>query len=335
MRFEDIDPFIDFKDDDKLYVSDFGNGKYISKTFTPHDNDIDEFSISPKIQVRLTYIYEKDDLKGVNIVKTGGKRQELQLSAYDFKMLLATLAYFSQLDFKSIVSGSIILDKSITKANKADIKKFLTTIFSDKQVSDILRTLPNITPSFLQEMARRKRNLETFERLLNDESFFEKTKQKCGIGKDEEVWQKFFTKNDWILGQNIISLADSRSLDEHNTTDIPYRSIDGFLDIIELKLPSVDLWSQSDNSISSKLTKAIMQCMRYERAAEKKSNDNDKIRELGCEIVKPRLTLVIGRSNNWSDQQKESFRLLNSSLTNISILTYDHVLLRAKRLVGD
>ena len=77
-----------------------------------------------------------------------------------------------------------------------------------------------------------------------------------------------------------------------------------------------------------------MQCMRYERAAEKKSNDHNKISELGCEIVKPRLTLVIGRSNGWTNEQKENFRLLNASLTNISILTYDHVLLRTRKLVG-
>jgi hypothetical protein len=43
--------------------------------------------------------------------------------------------------------------------------------------------------------------------------------------------------------------------------------------------------------------------------------------------------LIFGRSNDWNIEQKESFRLLNSSYHSLSIMTYDHVLERANRII--
>ena len=326
-----IDPYIDLKNEDTIYVSNFPHGKYISKTFKSKDRvDQDVFKVSPRIQVRLTYIKDNDELCGIKINKTGNRPQELSLSKYDFKMLLATLDYFSELDFKSIANGTLVLNTNITKENQDKIRQFLTTLVSDPKTNEILKTLPNITPSYLQEISRRKQSINLFETILNNKEEFNKLKEKCKIEKNEEVWQRLFTRNDWILGPNIQRLTDDRTLDEHDIADIPYISVDGFLDIIELKLPTEQFWN-TDGSINNKLAKAIMQCARYLRVAEKKANDLDKSKELGCEIVKPRITLVYGRSNDWSDEQKENFRLLNSSLSNISVLSYDHVLLRAKK----
>ena len=109
--------------------------------------------------------------------------------------------------------------------------------------------------------------------------------------------------------------------------------MDGFLDIIELKLPTAPFWT-AENNPNAELTKALMQCIRYLNEAEKKANDYDKIKELGCDIVKPRITLTYGRSIDWHGEQHKQLRILNASFHNITILTYDHVLQRAKRLIG-
>ncbi len=149
-----------------------------------------------------------------------------------------------------------------------------------------------------------------------------------------KVWQRFFQKNDWILGSDVIELFDTRALSERDITDLPFKGIDGYLDIIELKLPSAKLWNE-DGGPNAELSKAIMQCARYLRAAEKKANDYDKMKELGVEIIKPRITLIYGRSNDWSDEQKEQLHILNSSLHDILILTFDYVLGRAEKLVAE
>ena len=50
--------------------------------------------------------------------------------------------------------------------------------------------------------------------------------------------------------------------------------------------------------------------------------------------VKPRCILIFGRSNNWNIRQIETYRIMNAGFHNITIMTYDHVLERAKRIVG-
>ena len=54
----------------------------------------------------------------------------------------------------------------------------------------------------------------------------------------------------------------------------------------------------------------------------------------GVRVVKPRCVLVFGRSKGWNERQVEAYRILNSGYSNLTIMTYDHVLERAKRIVG-
>ena len=50
--------------------------------------------------------------------------------------------------------------------------------------------------------------------------------------------------------------------------------------------------------------------------------------------IKPRCVLIFGRSSDWNNDQREAYRILNSSYHNLTIMTYDHVLSRAKRILG-
>ena len=329
------------REEGKIYSADFasGKGKYISKVFESDTEPYDiSIKISPKIEVRVTYIYDDKSIKGICITKVGGRKnsESIALSSYDAKMLLATLHLFSEIDLEPVARESVLLDAQIVQ-DVESLEKFLRTLMTDKNgnaiMTKVAENLPNLTPSYIQEMSRRKRNVEWMRELLDNPAKFRDVKSRMGLGKDEEVWQRFFQKNDWILGSDVIELLDTRALSEHEITDLPFKSVDGFLDIIELKLPDAKAWN-SDNVPNAELTKAIMQCARYLRAAEVKANDHLKMKELGVEIIKPRITLLYGRSTNWSEEQREQLRILNSSLHDISILTYDHVLARAEKLVS-
>ena len=158
---------------------------------------------------------------------------------------------FLKVDLSSVANKSYVLDESIfQQADMGKIRKFLTTLAADPNGKKLLNSLENITPSFLQINLMRNQRAEAFERLLDDKQYFSDTKKQRKIGKNEEVWQQFFTRNDWILESNVIKILENRSLDEHNTTDIPFQSYDGI--------------------------------------AEQKSNDLAKSEEFGCKIVKPR-----------------------------------------------
>ncbi|MGI9086853.1 MAG: hypothetical protein ACR2HH_03785 [Chthoniobacterales bacterium] len=50
--------------------------------------------------------------------------------------------------------------------------------------------------------------------------------------------------------------------------------------------------------------------------------------------MKPRCTLIFGRSNDWNKEQAEAYRILNAGFHNLQVMTYDHVLTRAKRMLA-
>lgn len=86
---------------------------------------------------------------------------------------------------------------------------------------------------------------------------------------------------------------------------------------------------------SSDLTKAVTQASRYIYEVEREANSVKFVERMGgVRTVKPRCTLVFGRSSEWNLEQAEAYRIMNAGFHNLSVLTYDHVLTRPRRIVG-
>jgi hypothetical protein len=245
------------------------------------------------------------------------------------------LSLFSELDLKAVTNKAVVFDKTIIGDSK-EVSRFLTLIASDpegkEKLGEVAKNYGLIKVGDIDNVVQKKEAVSLFEKILNNQSDFNAYKVELGVGKDEEVWQKFFEGNPWILGSDFVQILEERDLDEDSTMDIPVRDFDGFLDIIELKLP-VDVFWTNDVNPNAKLTKAIMQCMRYITEAERRMNDTKKLDSLKARILKPKITLIFGRSCDWDEPRKNQFRILNSSFHNITILTYDHVLNRAKQSI--
>uniref|UniRef100_A0A7V3N694 DUF4263 domain-containing protein n=1 Tax=candidate division CPR3 bacterium TaxID=2268181 RepID=A0A7V3N694_UNCC3 len=325
-----------------VYVADFssGTGKYISITEYGTPNVDADIRISPKISLRLTYIQtsEKEGISGVEIAKvSGNKIEKIHLSTLDFERILQLLHIFSELDLKAIANRTILLEESII-GNAEETRRFLELVAADplgrKKIAEIAKNLGFIDIGDIDYVVQRKNAVVHFERLLTEEQAFNEYKEKLGVSRAENVWQKFFEANQWILGSDFVEILQERVIDEENITDIPVKDYDGFVNIIELKLPSASFWT-AENMPSADLTKALMQCARYITELERRMNDKKKVDGLGANILKPRITLIHSRSSNWSKEQKEQFKILNSSFHDIAILTYDHVLERAKKVVGE
>ena len=83
------------------------------------------------------------------------------------------------------------------------------------------------------------------------------------------------------------------------------------------------------------MTKAVTQATKYIFEVEREANSVKFLEKVGnVKTIKPRCILIFGRSNDWNYEQREAYRILNSSYHNLSIMTYDHVLSRAKRIAG-
>lgn len=156
----------------------------------------------------------------------------------------------------------------------------------------------------------------------------------------EHDWQKWFQENNWVLGTDYVRILDERNIDTQNITDFLMEAYDGFIDIVEIKRPDGELnfWANSkdhDNYVPHQdLVKAITQASKYIYEIERESNSIKFLERVGgIKTIKPRCVLIYGRSDDWNNEQNESFRILNSNYHNLSIMTYDHILERAKQMI--
>ncbi|MCG2690171.1 DUF4263 domain-containing protein [Candidatus Parcubacteria bacterium] len=154
--------------------------------------------------------------------------------------------------------------------------------------------------------------------------------------KERNYWQPFLEKNRWMFGLSYFVLLDESRIDLWDTADYLFESEDGFIDIAEIKHPHIEFW-QKDSSgnykkyrnfiqQSEELKGAITQATNYIFQVEKKFSDPDWCRKNGCETpVKPKCTVIFGRSDKWAIEEKTAFRLLNDSLHGIEVITFDHL----------
>lgn len=189
------------------------------------------------------------------------------------------------------------------------------------------------------EIKKKKLDIDIFEKRLANPNLLE--------DKGHDNWQDWFSKNKWFFGSDYVKILKRRTIDENSKTDFLASSYGNFLDIVEIKRPSLDDGKLFKEGIIEKegaewkyyhptmdLTKAISQCYRYINEIEKKVGDPDSGKKFEeCEIVKPRCTLIFGRSNNFTKDEYKALRILNSHYNNFSIVTYDQLLERAKKMV--
>ena len=142
----------------------------------------------------------------------------------------------------------------------------------------------------------------------------------------ESFWQEWFSKNKWVLGSDFAQIIDERNIDTENIADYIMRAFDGFVDLVEIKKPNgLQFWSATkdhNNYVpSTDLVKAITQCLNYIYAIEREANSVKFIEKTKSKVIKPRCILIFGRSNDWNDEQREAYRILNAAYNQISILT--------------
>lgn len=265
---------------------------------------------------------------GFESVENANPKSELTLDNEEFQKLLEFVSNNYE-PFKKGVKKYIPIDDKFDQKSIEHIKGLFDNP-DKKKVLDFVLTnniLPDDLVASLQNQTRIKA-IREFEKML-------------GKNLMEQKWQEWFKKNDWVLGSEFVRILDEREIDTANITDYLMQAYDGFLDIIEIKRPEGDLKFWSDvqdhgNYVpASDLIKAITQATKYIYEVEREANSvkfNERVDNV--KTIKPRCVLIFGRSNNWNNEQKEAYRILNASYHNLSVMTYDHVLARAQRILG-
>lgn len=262
------------------------------------------------------------------VVETIDPKSELTLDQEEFANLIAFLQEHYE-PFKKGTKAYIPLDKPFVQDNAVQLRG----LFQHPEKQALLEFIVNnslIPDDLIRSLEYRTRTkaVEQFETMLANDLV-------------EQNWQKWFENNSWVLGSEFVRVLEERDIDTANISDFLMEAYDGFLDIVEIKRPegALKFWSTTldhRNYVPSMdLIKAITQASTYINEVEREANSLKFLERVdSVKTVKPRCILIFGRSQDWNLEQKESYRILNSSYHNLTVLTYDHVLARSKRVLG-
>lgn len=198
---------------------------------------------------------------------------------------------------------------------------------SDREALEhVLRAGPEVPEivGVALEHHRREKEIERLRELVEENAV-------------ESKFQKWFETNPWVFQADAVTCLDDRRIDVEHIADLLFRSVDGCVDLVELKRPLANTWSAKQDHGNwvphSELITALTQVWNYQKELEKYMDSiRTRDRLQGAVILRPHATLIYGRSNNWCQDQFEAQRLLNSSLHGVTIITFDQALERAERL---
>ena len=265
-------------------------------------------------------------------------------------------------------SGFTISDRSSLEKLAAYIKvneALLNIDILSKDYTSAILTNDNVTIDLVRQILGSEKNKETIYQLfkeqypeLDKKILIYKLVQARKIALDEfksslsdssknerDYWQPFLEKNRWMFGLSYFVLLDESRIDLWDTADYLFESEDGFIDIVEIKHPHIEFWQKYSKGDykkyrnflqhSEELKGAITQATNYIFLIEKKFSDPDWCKKNRCETpVKPKCTVIFGRSDDWLIDAKTAFRLFNDSLHGIEVITFDHLYNRASRILN-
>jgi hypothetical protein len=237
---------------------------------------------------------------------------------------------------RTVIRGAGKDEVVVTEKNKVEVLKKVSGLLSEEEVNNwIAENISSLSAdlALVRIYRERKSQLAEFEKALNQD-------------KDENFWQKFLKKNSWMFGVTCIHILDERRIDIHHETDFPLEVDGGFMDIAEIKKPSLPFWTLARGGgyykyrgkffvPNPELQGALAQTTKYILQAEKKVNDVDYIKDHGGVVpLKPRGLVIHGRSNDWKNDEWEAYRLLNDELHTVQILSFDQLYKRAERMLA-
>lgn len=160
----------------------------------------------------------------------------------------------------------------------------------------------------------------------------------------ESWWQKYIRSNILIIQQGYIKAVEKMnvSVGKVKFPDFSLVTHDNFLDILEIKKPTTPLIkldsSRGNYYWEPEMAKAISQVENY---IQNVTNHADTVRsylkdeyKIDLKVVRPRGIILAGNAQEFENQkERDDFRLLSQGLKNVSVLTYDELLVRLENYI--
>lgn len=240
-------------------------------------------------------------------------------------------------------------EKAFEKNFPTSIKKFTkTTKNRSKLYQETVETLRGLKKAIkikkeelkAIESLSRASKIAFYQERLKD--FQSRLKKRIPETRGKNSWQNWIYKNNWIFGAVYNQPIQKEKVGFDNIPDYIFPSIDGFLDILEIKLPSDEVIEHDTSHPGSwrwsqKSTEAIGQVVNYLNQIELNQLQlKQRLHErhgIDLHVVKPRAFILIGNSKDWTDNKIEGLRKLNNALHSIEIITYNELLKRGLKMI--
>ncbi|WP_296687369.1 Shedu immune nuclease family protein [Treponema sp. UBA3813] len=291
------------------------------------------------LTARKTSIFKIIDEIGIDIPLVIGGNTDNAISEADYIKLLQSLpnGYEHSLYDKARVCTALKKFFCVEKDKETTFQKYVNSKnLSENDLSDI----------YFEDF-----DIQRYEFLLKKLKKMLKTENEYS----EKDWQNEIIKFIKIIFPKYV-LSEKEAIikknDYHNMKriDIILGDYDGNIDIVEIKKPeSAELlreYKNRDNYVPSvALQAAIMQAEKYiyylsKDGIEAEENLNKQFSKKipSCyefKIRNPRAIIILGRSENFSEEQKEDFEIIKRKYKNIvDIISYDDLLNRLKTVVN-
>lgn len=260
--------------------------------------------------------------------------------------------------FRLVPTEGAELAELLSGQNKASLLKAMQLTIGDE-----------LTQADISMLTNRRAQLEEFRQLLEDPEYF--AARRSLVRGDEEVWQRFFERNQWIFGYGLTFIAceslTGAKLEQvttgHNIftgagkrSDAVMRT-KGYLSSLlfgEIKTHKTDLLTATAYRVpdvyrvSAELSGAVSQ---IQKTADKAvglmqqrifAMADDSGTPMGVEVltVRPRQILIIGHlsqleeNGRFNQEKAHSFELFRRSILGVEIITFDELYERAKFIVA-
>lgn len=235
---------------------------------------------------------------------------------------------------------NVDVPRSRLKAVSQDERDLLDQIkLSQPFVQKVLHTFntPEVQELLIQAKQGDVNNLFASVKQAKNKKALAEVDSLLGQDTSEHKLEFWIKENDWVFGVEYVRRLDATRIGIHEDADLLVESLDGYVDLIELKKASEFPLFNYDSShdcyySAAALSQVVGQTINYLRLME--ANQAVLKSEDGLDILKPRAKIVIGRSSLFRDgKEKVALRTLNDTLHNIEVITYDEIVARAHRIV--
>jgi hypothetical protein len=218
------------------------------------------------------------------------------------------------------------------------IAKILSSDILPKLSSEDKEAVNQILPEFLKaeamsSIAIKAVEIDSLKRLAAE------FKSELNNQHPESWWQNYIQARILLMQQGYIRPIEKMNVAIGNTKypDFALVTHDNYLDILEIKKPDTTILkedkSRGNYHWDTEISRAIIQVENYlehiaNQAAEVRSFVKDSY-ALELKVVRPRGFILAGNSADFSIQkQRDDFRLLSHGLKNVTVITYDELLVR-------